>query len=128
VQGGDEARHTAESFRLSKSRGWRKLSPAASEAYRCRTVANAKQLAEAMATGFDPLHLAEVFGISEQTAIRCAVNARQLTRPADQEAAPGTGRQRIAAPQPIAGRCHNVGAPPRAPGNDLDEPARTLGL
>jgi len=36
------------------------------------------QLAEAMATGFDPLHLAEVFGISEQTATRYAVNARQL--------------------------------------------------
>jgi hypothetical protein len=39
------------------------------------------QLAEAMATGFDPLHLAEVFGISEDTAIRYAVNARQLTAP-----------------------------------------------
>jgi hypothetical protein len=37
------------------------------------------QLAEALATGFDPLHLAEVFGISEHTAIRYAVNARQLT-------------------------------------------------
>ena len=36
------------------------------------------QLAEAMATGFDPLHLAEVSGISEQTATRYAVNARQL--------------------------------------------------
>ncbi len=33
-----------------------------------------------MATGFDPLHLAEVFGISNDTAIRYAVNARQLTR------------------------------------------------
>jgi hypothetical protein len=37
------------------------------------------QLAEAIATGFDPLNLAEVFGISEHTAIRYAVNARQLT-------------------------------------------------
>ena len=37
------------------------------------------QLTEAMATGFDPLHLAEVFGISEHTAIRYAMNARQLT-------------------------------------------------
>jgi hypothetical protein len=37
------------------------------------------QLAEALATGFDPLHLAEVFGISEHTAIRYAVNARQLS-------------------------------------------------
>jgi hypothetical protein len=36
------------------------------------------QLAEAMATGFDPLHLAQVFGISETTAIRYAVNARKL--------------------------------------------------
>jgi hypothetical protein len=52
------------------------------------------QLAEAMATGFDPLHLAEVFGISEQTAIRYAVNARQLTRPADHEATPGPGSNR----------------------------------
>lgn len=41
------------------------------------------QLAEAMATGFDPLHLAEVFGISADTAIRYAVNARQLTGAAD---------------------------------------------
>ena len=31
-----------------------------------------------MATGFDPLHLAAVFGISEHTAIRYAVNARHL--------------------------------------------------
>jgi len=46
------------------------------------------QLAEAMATGFDPLHLVEVFGISEHTAIRYAINARQLTGPAHQEAAP----------------------------------------
>jgi len=48
------------------------------------------QLAEAMATGFDPLHLAEVFGISEHTAIRYAVNARQLLGPAHQAAAPGS--------------------------------------
>ena len=47
------------------------------------------QLAEAMATGFDPLRLAEVFGISEQTAIRYAVNARQLNGPARQGATPG---------------------------------------
>jgi hypothetical protein len=46
------------------------------------------QLAEAIATGFAPLHLAEVFGISEHTAIRYAINARQLTGPAHQEAAP----------------------------------------
>lgn len=48
------------------------------------------RLAEALATGFDPLHLAEVFGISEHTAIRYAVNARQLTAPAHQGAAPGS--------------------------------------
>lgn len=44
------------------------------------------QLAEAMVTGFDPLHLAEIFGISEHTAIRYAVNARQLTGGAHQQA------------------------------------------
>jgi hypothetical protein len=54
------------------------------------------QLAEAMATGFDPLHLAEVFGISEHTAIRYAVNARQLTAPAHQGATPASP----AAPRP----------------------------
>jgi hypothetical protein len=48
------------------------------------------QLAEAIATGFDPLHLAGVFGISEHTAIRYAVNARQLTGWAHQQAPPGT--------------------------------------
>jgi hypothetical protein len=37
------------------------------------------RLAEALTTGFDPRHLAGVFGISEHTAIRYAVNARQLT-------------------------------------------------
>jgi hypothetical protein len=48
------------------------------------------QLAEALATGFDPLHLAEVFGISEHTAVRYAVNARQLLGPAHQAAAPSS--------------------------------------
>jgi hypothetical protein len=48
------------------------------------------QLAEAMATGFDPLHLAEVFGISEHTAIRYAVNARHLLGPAHQAAVPSS--------------------------------------
>ena len=48
------------------------------------------QLAEALATGFDPLHLAEVFGISEHTAIRYAVNARQLTGSRPQAATPGS--------------------------------------
>jgi hypothetical protein len=54
------------------------------------------QLAEALATGFDPLHLAEVFGVSEHTAIRYAVNARQLTAPAHQGATPASP----AAPRP----------------------------
>jgi hypothetical protein len=44
------------------------------------------QLTKAMATGFDPQHLAEVFGISEHTAIRYAVNARQRTGWAHQQA------------------------------------------
>ncbi len=48
------------------------------------------QLAEAIATGFGPLHLAEVFGISEHTAIRYAVNARQLTGWAAHQQAPQT--------------------------------------
>jgi hypothetical protein len=48
------------------------------------------QLAEAMATGFDPLYLAAVFGISERAAIRYAVNARQLSGPVHQAAAPSS--------------------------------------
>jgi hypothetical protein len=43
-----------------------------------------------MATGFDPVHLAEVFGISEHTAIRYAVNARQLSGPGHQAGTPGS--------------------------------------
>ena len=43
------------------------------------------QLTEAMATGFDPLHLAQVFGISEQAAIRYAVNAQHLLGSAHQQ-------------------------------------------
>ena len=61
------------------------------------------QLAEAMATGFDPLHLAKVFGISMDTAIRYAINARQLTGPAHQTAAPSspaTSARRANAPGP----------------------------
>ena len=61
------------------------------------------QLAEAMATGFDPLHLAEVFGISEQTAIRYAINARQLTGTAHHAAAsspPATSARRGKVPGP----------------------------
>ena len=37
-----------------------------------------RQLEEALTVGFDPLHLAAVFGIAEATAIRYATNARQL--------------------------------------------------
>lgn len=37
-----------------------------------------RQLEEALATGGDPLHLAAVFGISDTTAVRYAVNARTL--------------------------------------------------
>ena len=58
------------------------------------------QLAEALATGFDPLHLAEVFGMSEHTAIRYAVNARQLNGPGPQAgppAPPGAAWSRAAA-------------------------------
>ena len=43
-----------------------------------------------MATGFGPLHLAEVFGISADTAIRYAVNARQLLGPAHQASTPSS--------------------------------------
>jgi hypothetical protein len=59
------------------------------------------QLTEAMATGFDPLHLAEIFGISEQAAIRYAVNARQLLGPAHQAAA----RSSPATPRPAREYC-----------------------
>lgn len=37
-----------------------------------------RQLEEAIATGGDPLHLAAVFGISDTTAVRWAINARVL--------------------------------------------------
>jgi integrase len=37
-----------------------------------------RQLEEAMATGADPLHLAAIFGISDTSAVRYAVNARVL--------------------------------------------------
>jgi hypothetical protein len=54
-----------------------------------------------MATGFDPLHLAEVFGISEHTAIRYAINARQLTAAAHDATAsssPATSARREKVP------------------------------
>lgn len=37
-----------------------------------------RQLEEALTVGFDPLHLAAVFGIAETTAVRYTTNARQL--------------------------------------------------
>jgi len=40
-----------------------------------------RQLEEALAAGGDPLHLAAVFGFSEATAIRWAINARLLQAP-----------------------------------------------
>ena len=58
------------------------------------------QLAEAMATGFDPLHLAAVFGISADTAIRYATNARQLTGPAPQAGTPDPRSSRLDAGEP----------------------------
>jgi hypothetical protein len=54
------------------------------------------QLTEALATGFDPPHLAEVFGISADAAIRDAVNARRLSAPSHQGATPASP----AAPRP----------------------------
>jgi len=41
-----------------------------------------RQLEEAMASGGDPLHLAAVFGISDTTAVRYALNARVLLQSA----------------------------------------------
>ncbi|KOT96480.1 hypothetical protein ADK70_09495 [Streptomyces rimosus subsp. pseudoverticillatus] len=46
-----------------------------------------RQLEEALAHGPDELHLAEVFGVGEKTAIRYAAAARQLLL-ADLESAP----------------------------------------
>lgn len=37
-----------------------------------------RQLEEAMIKGPGPLHLAEVFGLDEKTAMRCAESARTL--------------------------------------------------
>jgi len=37
-----------------------------------------RQLEEVLAVGFDPPHLATVFGIAEATAVRYAANARRL--------------------------------------------------
>ena len=40
-----------------------------------------RQLEESLATGGDPLHLVNVFAISERTAVRYAANAHTLLQP-----------------------------------------------
>ncbi|MFJ3714047.1 hypothetical protein [Streptomyces sp. NPDC090053] len=53
-----------------------------------------RQLEEALTHGPDELHLAEVFGIDEKTAIRYAAAARQLLqRPLETDPAASPGRQ-----------------------------------
>ncbi|WP_282088435.1 hypothetical protein [Streptomyces tendae] len=44
-----------------------------------------RQLEEAMVKGPDPLHLAEVFGRDEKTAMRCADSARALLEQAAEQ-------------------------------------------
>ncbi|WP_256725813.1 hypothetical protein [Streptomyces sp. IMTB 2501] len=44
-----------------------------------------RQLEEAMAKGLDPLHLAEVFGLDEKTAMRYADSARALLQQAAEQ-------------------------------------------
>jgi hypothetical protein len=51
-----------------------------------------RQLDEALATGPDPLHLAEMFGIGDVTAIRYAHAARQLLDSAAEHEAPSLDR------------------------------------
>lgn len=51
-----------------------------------------RQLEEAMAQGSDPLHLAEVFGLDEKTAMRYADSARQLLLASPRETVGGTVR------------------------------------
>jgi integrase len=56
-----------------------------------------RQLDEAIATGADPLHLTLVFGISDDSAIRYAVNARKLLeRPHEATASTPSGTQGVA--------------------------------
>jgi len=57
-----------------------------------------RQLEESLAMGADPLHLAAVFGISTDTAIRYASNARQLLEPDHAAASSGTLRTRESTP------------------------------
>jgi hypothetical protein len=49
-----------------------------------------RQLEEALTVGFDPLHLAAVFGIAEATAIRYATSARQLLEDGHAATAPSS--------------------------------------
>ncbi|MFI2511513.1 hypothetical protein [Streptomyces sp. NPDC018972] len=44
-----------------------------------------RQLEEAMVKGPDPLHLAEVFGLDEKTAMRCTDSARALLEQAAEQ-------------------------------------------
>lgn len=56
-----------------------------------------RQLEEALACGADPLHLAAVFGMAEDTAVRYARNARQLLHEVHDEP---SGSPRTPAPTP----------------------------
>lgn len=56
-----------------------------------------RQLEEAVAVGGDPLHLASVFGIGADTAIRYATNAQQLLEP-DHDGPSDTLRTRASEP------------------------------
>ncbi|MFJ6015734.1 hypothetical protein [Streptomyces sp. NPDC092952] len=44
-----------------------------------------RQLEEALTYGPDPLHLAEVFGLGEKTAMRCADSVRTLLHQAAEQ-------------------------------------------
>ncbi|MFD7618828.1 hypothetical protein, partial [Streptomyces sp. NPDC059802] len=52
-----------------------------------------RQLEEALAHGPDPLHLAEVFGLSEKTAIRYANSARALLEQAAEHSTSHSGKE-----------------------------------
>jgi len=51
-----------------------------------------RQLEEALAVGFDPLHLAQVFNIDPSTAVRYALNARALLQRPHEARAAGSSR------------------------------------
>ena len=71
-----------------------------------------RQLDEALTAGPDPLHLASVFGIGDETAIRYASAARQLLASAAERRAPGSPRTQ--GPGPPIQRMH-----PSVPAADL---------